>query len=207
MVASADDLVDTSADAMRALGAAVSACGSLASVNLSTCRLTAGGVLALVEGVAWAEAGLAQLDLGGNEPLDGPAGEALAKALAAAPPSLQTLVLGPKSTRLALRECEGASLNLSGQGLGPGEVMVVAWYVSTAACAKVTALDLGGNAVTDKGEDSGGLVALGWALAGARLTSLGLNTCGLTAGDVQNLVESVAWAEVGLAQLDQIGRA
>ena len=155
-----------------------------------------------------------------------------ARALVAALPDtgLATLVLGPLSTKIDLRAFElrlqpepeaatstPSSINFSKQELGPAELIVIAWWLSTDATAGVVEGDISMNrisgskhydnnfsyGVVEFDTDVSQLEAFGSAISKSSVTAIKMTRCGLGSDAMSTLCAAGLFST--LASIDLSG--
>ena len=98
-----------------------------------------------------------------------------------------------KSFQISTEKCDETALDCSKQDFGPGEVIVLSWWLSTEVTAGLEVVDISGNPISGAGKkysnstawdkdidaDLVGVTALAKELPGSRIKVLILSECGL----------------------------
>ena len=149
-------------EGVKTFDADVTGIEALATIKVETlimreCALGPKAITALSSTLS--TAAVTSVDLSGNK-IGGEGGTALVSALPSS--NIKTLKIG-KSFEIAIDEYDGTALDCSKQDFGPGEVIVVSWWLSTPATAAVTSVDISGNMPVDRisKDNDGGAMATG----------------------------------------------
>ena len=214
---------------MLALSQSLQASPTISELALSNCGIGPASLALLFP--VFAAVALRWLDVSKNKiGVDG--ATALVSVLSRS--NVRTLVFGPKATRLHLQVADVAALApqpepegsataapcvnaaFVGQELGPAELIVIAWWLSTEATAGLEVVDMSGNPLTGGtaecfgegeyapytvGEDVAGVTAFATALQTSKISSLVISNCGLGPKHISIVASILATAGVGTVDL------
>ena len=117
----------------------------ITTIKMSDCDFGPKAISTLSTQVTWSTAAVESVDISGNEQMGAEAGAMLAKVMPDS--NIKSFKFG-KSAEISTEKCEATALDFSSQNFGPGEVIVISWWLSTPATAAVTSVDLSGNSLT-----------------------------------------------------------
>ena len=183
---------DTDLSGLEALCDALSSSG-ITSVNLAENLFGAKAISTLSTQVTWSTAAVESVDISGNEQMGAEAGAMLAKVMPDS--NIKSFKFG-KSAEISTEKCEATVLDFSSQNFGPGEVIVISWWLSTPATAAVTSVDLSGNLISGSKYNFDADVTGIEALAAIKVETLILRECAFGPKAITALSSTLSTAAV-----------